>query len=112
MIDFIKVGEKSLPVKWNTRAKIHWEKEAGVLLADLVPKITGYDKEGNAIIKQGVAISVHMGMLMCFEAIKEGHRIEGKKFDLGIFDIYDMQDEYDLESLIAPVIFPSDDAKK
>jgi len=49
---------------------------------------------------------------MCFEALKEGHRIESKKFDLGIFDIYDLQDEYDLESLIAPIIFPQQDEKK
>ena len=109
MIDFIEVGDKKLPVKWNTRAKIHWEKETGVLLADLVPKVTGYSKDGTPIIKEGVAISVHMGMVMCHEAIKEGHRIENKTFDLGIFDIYDLQDKYNLETLIAPIIFPNDD---
>ena len=109
MIDFIEVGEKKLPVKWNTRAKIYWEKETGILLADLVPKVSGYEKNGTPIIKEGVAISVHMGMVMCYEALKEGHRIEGKKFDLDIFDVYDMQDEHNLETLIAPIIFPTDD---
>ena len=111
MIDFIEVGEKKLPVKWNTRAKIHWEKETGVLLAALVPTVT-YDKDGKPVVTPGVPISVHMGMVMCFEALKEGHRIESKKFDLGIFDVYDLQDEYDLESLIAPIIFPQQDEKK
>ena len=114
MIDFIKIGEKKLPVKWNTRAKIYWEKETGILLADLVPKITGYSKDQTPIIKEGTAISVHMAMVMCYEALKEGHRIEGKKFDLSVFDIYDLQDKHDLESLIAPIIFPQkeEDEKK
>lgn len=114
MIDFIEVGKDKLPVKWNTRAKIHWEKETGVLLSALVPKVTGYEKDGTPIVTDGVPISVHMGMVMCYEALKEGHRVEGKKFDLGIFDIYDLQDEYNLEALIAPIIFPQDpeDEKK
>ena len=114
MIDFIEVGEKKLPVKWNTRAKIYWEKETGVLLADLVPKVSGYEKNGTPIIKEGTAISVHMGMSMCYEALKEGHRLESKSFNLTIFDIYDLQDKHNLETLIAPIIFPqeNEDEKK
>lgn len=100
MTDFVKIGEKEYPVKWNTRAKVNWEKKCGLALSDLAPK-----KVGNKIIP-GMTMTTEMSMQLCYEALKQGHRLERKVFALSIDDIYDLNDDYDLDALFGPVIFP------
>ena len=43
--------------------------------------------------------------------LKEGHRIDKKKFKYTIDDIYELQDNYGLEDKIAAVVFNSVEKK-
>lgn len=107
-VDYIKINDEDTPVKWNTRAKIAWEKRTLMKWTDLFGTV---DNSGN-YIKLPTTPSIEASMIMCQEALREGHRIENKKFDIKLEELCDLNDQYKIESQVVDIIFPKEDAEK
>ena len=107
-VSYIEINGEKLPVKWSTRAKINWEKSSGLKWADLLGTT---DKKGNWL-KMPVTADTEQSIMMCYEILKEGHRIEGKEFKMSLEDVMEMQDEHDLEAKITAVIYPQPEEGK
>ena len=108
-VDFIKINNEETPVKWSTRAKIAWEKRSGLKWTDLFGTV---DDDGN-YIKLPVTPSIEQSMILCHEALREGHRLQGLEFKMTLDDVCDYNDEYKIESQIVAFVFPKvEDEKK
>jgi hypothetical protein len=106
MVNYIDIDEEKIPVRFNTRVRIQWEKQTDKLFAYLGGQLnatsTGYLAE---------PANTEETMLLCFLMLKEGHRIDKKKFKYTIEDIYELQDNHGLEDKIAAVVFNSVEKK-
>ena len=101
-VDFIKINNEETPVKWSTRAKIAWEKRSGLKWTDLFGTV---DDDGN-YIKLPVTPSIEQSMILCHEALREGHRMQNVKFTITLDQLYDYEDEYNVDTQIAKIVFP------
>lgn len=100
-VDYLKIDGVDHPVKWNTRAKINWEKDTGIIWNDVSGTT---DKNGNWL-KVPISLNSEQSMQVCFYALKEGYRIEGKKFDVTLDKVIDWDGEYGIEVQLATIIF-------
>ena len=80
---YVTIEGEQIPFKLNKRAISEWEEKTGRKITD------------NTTTKEGV-------MLM-HEALKEGHRRDGKKFDITLDQVFDWTDDYDLENQMMSV---------
>lgn len=99
---FIKVDGKEYPVMWNRRAKSNWEKATGVTWIQLSGTI---NHQGDQYLVDPVPMSIEMAMYICLEALREGYRMDNKRFEMELDDMYQLCDK-GLEAEIEPLVFP------
>lgn len=110
-VKYVKAGDKELPGKWTPRAKMAWEKSTNLRWLDIMPSknmTTGEWQEPK------VTADTEQNMKICYEVLKEGHRIEGKEFKLSFLDVVDLAGEFnpEFENQISEIVFGGGDEKK
>lgn len=108
MMKNVKIDGKNYPAVWNTRAKIGWEEESGMSWAELY----GVRDDSGNWLKLPKQPNTKQSMMICYHALKEGHRLEGIKFNYTLEDVYEWNDKYDLDPQISEIVFPNEEDEK
>lgn len=78
LVNYVEAGEKKIPFKFTKRTLVNFKSATGQDLA-----------AGDTVALENIGT-------LCHEAIKTGHLVIGKKCDLTINDVWDLDDTYDL----------------
>ena len=108
-VSILKVGGKEYPVKWCMRAKIAWEKDTQLLWVDILPK---YDDKTKSFIPPKVTADSEQDTKITFYALKEGHRIKEKDFNLTLEDVMDLTDLDGFHEQMGIIIFGNPETEK
>ena len=100
---YIKVKDKEYPAKFNPRVIINWEDATGLIWAEIIPTV---DDKGNTVPAK-VKANKKQDLMISYEMLKEGHRIERKEFKLSFMDVVDLAGVSDLEAQISKVLINS-----
>jgi len=108
-VSTLKVGGKEYPAKWTTNGKSEWEDDTGLLWSDILPS---FNDETKAIDPPKVKVNTNQDIKISFYALKEGHRLKGKDFNLTLLDVKDLADLDGFHKQMTSIIFGKPETEK